>query len=501
MTRDSLAFVRGVVMLAAGLLVIVAVALAVDVVTWRTSMARLTVMDYTEARFLADATNRGLNQLLAVTFTVVAIAVPLTANLYSLKFLEFFIKDQVNAAVLTLVVFADLVSFWVIFSLKQDFIPYFQLYAAFGLLVVCLGLLFPYLAYVFRFLHPSTLLQRLEAEIAAAVNAAARRSGEARKQRELAAEGLEHIANIAIRSIERTDRATAIESVLALERVARGYWRLKASLPAQWFPVDAELFQGFSSMDVLEISASRTWVEMKLFWQLRCILSAAIPRTHDVADTVARTLRHLGLEEPAREDAAVRDLVVDYFNTFLRLAISRRDAHSAFSLFDHYQLYAESLNAEQPALALKIAYFSEYYGQLARDNQLPFIVEAAAHDLGRLAWHAWQTGAPNREKLLERFLHFDVKTMPPLAGVKKAQAILASQLLQGGQSEAAEQIQRHFIGLDPGLVAELEDDLRHVKNEKYWEISERRVNLDYVPDAQREKLREFFEKLLTMRGG
>jgi hypothetical protein len=62
---------------------VVAVALAVDVLTWRTSMARLTVMDYTEARFLADVTNRGLNQLLAVTFTVVAIAVPLTANLYS----------------------------------------------------------------------------------------------------------------------------------------------------------------------------------------------------------------------------------------------------------------------------------------------------------------------------------------------------------------------------------------------------------------------------------
>jgi hypothetical protein len=49
-----------------------------------------------------------------------------------------------------------------------------------------------------------------------------------------------------------------------------------------------------------------------------------------------------------RADPEVRELVVDYFNTFLRLAISRRDAHSAFSLFDHYQLYAESLNADQP---------------------------------------------------------------------------------------------------------------------------------------------------------
>jgi hypothetical protein len=74
-------------------------------------------------------------------------------------------------------------------------------------------------------------------------------------------------------------------------------------------------------------------------------------------------------------------------------------------------------------------------------------------------------------------------------------------LLEDGQSEAAEIIERHFIGLEPGFVAELEDDLRHVKNEKYWEISERRVNLDYVPEAQREKLREFFEKLLAMRGG
>ena len=288
--------------------------------------------------------------------------------------------------------------------------------------------------------------------------------------------------------------------MLALERAARAYWRLKGSLPPAWFPAEADLFLGFSSMEVSAISANRIWIEMKLLWQLRGILSAAVPRTHDVADTVARALRHLGQEEPALSDPALRELVVDYFNTFLRLAIWRRDAHSAFSLFDDYQRYAENLNDRQPALALQIAYYFEYYGQLARDNEMSFIVEAAAHDLGRLAWHAWQSGAPNRQKLLERFLHFDVKTTPPLPGVKKAQAILASQLLVAGQAEAAELIERHFVGLDPAFVAELADDLRHVRQEKFWEISERRVNLDYVPDPQREKLREFFEKLTAMRG-
>jgi len=37
--------------------------------------------------------------------------------------------------------------------------------------------------------------------------------------------------------------------------------------------------------------------------------------------------------------------------------------------------------------------------------------------------------------------------------------------------------------------------LLHIMREKYWEINERRMNIDYVPAPQREKLREFFEGL------
>ena len=55
-----------------------------------------------------------------------------------------------------------------------------------------------------------------------------------------------------------------------------------------------------------------------------------------------------------------------------------RDLQAAFA--------AHIVGADQPGLVLQIAYYFEYYGQLARDNQMPFIVEAAAHDLGRLAW-------------------------------------------------------------------------------------------------------------------
>jgi hypothetical protein len=495
MNRDSLIFMRGVVIMAAVMLLVVAAGIAIDLSAWGYPLAKLVTFDYNAAHFLADVTNRGLNQLLALVFTVVAIAVPLTANLYSLTFLEFFIRDRINAAVLALVVLTDAASYWVIYSLKSDFVPLFQLHLEFALLLVCLCVLFPYLVYVFRFLHPNTLLRRLEEEIDSAVRAAIHQPAAAAAQRKVVTHAIEQVANIAVRSIERTDRTTAIESVLTLERVGRAYWEVKGRLAPDWFVADPNSFRGFSSSAVEDFTASRTWVEMKLFSQLRGILSAAVPRTHDVADTAAKALRHLGLEAQARADAALRELIVEYFNTFIRLALTRRDAHTAFSLYDHYRLYAEALNGEHPDLVLEIAYYFEYYGQVARDNQLPFLVKAGAHDLGRLVQHAWETGAPNRQKLLERFLHYDMQTGAPLPGVKKAQAILASYFMLAGESDPVEQIRKSFAGLDGAFIAEIMDDLLHVKREKYWEVSERRTHIDYVPPAQREKLREFFDSL------
>src|SRR5258706_8177526 len=454
MKRDSLTFARGMVMLAAAVLVILSTTTLLDLWTAGRSLSSLTIFDYTTARFLADLTNRGLNQVMALAFTVVAIAVPLTANLYSLKFLDFFVKDRINAAVLTLVVVADLFSFWTVFSLKEDFIPYTVLYLAFGLLLLCLCVLFPYLLYVFRFLHPATLLNRLEHEICGALETqavprASLRQDHLAGRRRLVAAGIEHIANIAVRSIERTDRATAISSLFALQRVATSYWSVKSSLPTSWFQADPGTFQRFSSKAVAEFSTRHIWVELLLFWQLRDILSAAVPRTHDVADTAARTLRHLGQSAPARADPAVRELVIDYFNTFIRLALSRRDPRTAMGLFDHYRQYAEFLLGDDPTRVLQIAYYFEYYGQVARDSGLTFLVTIAAHELGDLVRFAWDAQAPNRQKLLERFMHFDLEEPQPLTGVKNAQAILASYCLRAGLPEPAEPIRRRYASLPP----------------------------------------------------
>src|SRR5512143_133159 len=92
-------------------------------------------------------------------------------------------------------------------------------------------------------------------------------------------------------------------------------------------------------------------------------------------------------------------------------------------------------------------------------------------------------------------MHYDTHLAKPLPGVKKAQAQLASYFLLAGDTEAAAVIRAAFAELDPEFVRTIADDLLHVRHQKYWEVNERRINMDYVPEPQRVKLAEFFASL------
>lgn len=488
----SLIFARSVVVLALSLVAVLGFLLALDMATFNYSFSTLITLDAEDAQHLNDLFNRNLNQLVAVVFAMVSIAVPLTANMYSLKFLEFFIQDRVNAAVLILVVASNVLNTWMGYSIKQQAIPYIQLNLVFGLTILCFSLLFPYLYYVFRFLHPNTLLNRLERENQRDLRIALKRP---LTQRAEVAANLEHIANIAVRSVERSDRNTAIESLFSLERAMRHYWSLKSKLPADWFHAEQDFFLGYSSKAVEDLSTSRDWVEMKLYGQLSQVMSAATSKMPELTATTAKILRKLGLEPSARRDPVLRELTMDYFNSFIRLGINRRDLRTVFSLFDQYRLFAEAFLSEHPDTVLDVAGYFEYYADVAREQNLLFLVEVVAHDLGALVQSAWQAKAPQRQQLLERFIAFNASAPKPLRGVKKAQAILASYFLLNDQTEPADSLRQAFAALPPDFIRSVRDELLGVKREKFWEVNERRLNVDYVPPAQRAKLQEFLDRL------
>ncbi len=494
MKDNTLRFVRMILYIIMGALGILVVQTLAELFFMDLSLPRLTSLAPAEARSLVTLLNGKLNQATSILFIVTGMAVPLTANLYSLKFLEFFIRNPVNVTVLLFVVFANISGLWTNYSLTATAVPTIQLGLMLVLTLVSLLLILPYLMYIFRFLHPRTLLSLLEGEVKSSLKTAclARKAPE---NRERVAETLEHIANISVRSVDRFDRNTAIEGVLTLERVARHYWKVKENLPPSWFEADQNFFLGFSSAALGEMTASRSWMEMKLYYQFFETLRAACPRMPELTSTIATSLRKLGVEPVSLENSALRELTMEYFNTFIRLTLNRHDVRSVFIILDQYRTFAETLEGKFPRELSEIAYYFSYYGAAAREQNLPFVVEAAAHDLGSLVKRAWQGGSSVREELLERFLHYDQPARPVLPGVKKAHALLASYFLQSGQGEAAERIRQSFQGLAPEFIRTLKDDLLRVTRQKYWEVSERRMNIEFVPEPQRARLREFFDGL------
>lgn len=496
MTSETRRLLRIVIVLIFGVSLLLTLEALLSLWIESGSMLRLITFNADDARFFANALSRNSNQLLAVIFTTVAIAVPLTANMYSIKFLELFINDRVTQVVLIIFVITMPQVTWLTYNIKNDSIPFLTLYVSFALVVLCNALLIPYLYYLFRFLHPNTLLSRLEKEIDDEFKAAQRKPNQAAAHARATSQLVEHIASIAIRSIDRSDRSTAIESVFALKRLMKSYWQKKETMPKAWFIVDSRALRSFSREMLLEISESRRWMEMKILSQMREVLSAAIPRMHDLVNAIADATSELGAEQEVQSDKAMTELFVEYFNTFIRLAINRRDQRSVFTLFNQYRVFAEGLCDSRPDLLLEIAFYFQYYAQVARDQNLPSMVEAIAHDLGALVRVSWEHNMPKWEKMLERFLSFDRETQErPLLGVKKAQVILAGFFLLHDLPDQAHFIGESLKGLEPKFIEKMKDDLLHVRREKYWEISERRFHIDYVPPKHREKIEEFFEAL------
>ncbi|PYQ42044.1 MAG: hypothetical protein DMF77_14215, partial [Acidobacteria bacterium] len=298
---------RGVLVMAA-ILGVTAAAVLADALRTGVPLSRLAAFDASEARNLINAFSRAGNQLVAVVFTTVSIAVPLTANMYSLKFLEFFLKDRVNSGMLLLAATVALNTILVQYATKDDFVPMLALNVHFALLSLAFILLFPYLYYLFRFLHPNTLLERLAGECTHHLALAARSPNDLAEHRRHVSESFEHIANIAVRSVDRLDRNTAIESVHMLETLAGRYQGVKPRLPAAWFEAEKELFLSFSSAAVDEANASRSWVEMKLLSQLRQTLGSAVTRMHDVTSAVVKALRRFALAATVRSDPRLREL-------------------------------------------------------------------------------------------------------------------------------------------------------------------------------------------------
>src|SRR5262249_27218235 len=154
--------------------------------------------------------------------------------------------------------------------------------------------------------------------------------------------------------------------------------------------------------------ARRIWFEMKIMRQYQMVFGEALNRMRDVNCVIAINTRLLAEEAAARNHLELLELLVKFFNTFLRAAINRADVRTAYNVSHQYRLLAQSLlDRREGAHTLAIARHFHYYGLLSYGARLPFLLETVAYDLCALNEVAHARRAPVTDELLAIFLRVD----------------------------------------------------------------------------------------------
>ena len=451
----------------------------------------------TMARGSATAISRAYNVLISIFLSSIAIAVPLTANLYTPKLLDLFIRNRINVATLSFFVFSAAHSLWTTHATwdvgplgERGFYPRLSLWVTFETMMLGWSLLIPYFYFMFSFLNPGRIIARVSAELTRSFERIPATDGAALRRLQLHVDQwLLHLGNIILRAIDRSDRDVALDAIHALERVLGAYQGKKPALPAAWFEITGEQFVGLSGAAVEIIRRERIWVEHKGLHQLELAHNAALAKMQDAISAVSDVDRRIAHAAAAHGDGATLHLCVRYFNNFLREATKRKDVHAIFDVFQKYKELAHELFEGHSALTLAIARHIGYYAELGRLSGLHFIYELAAYDLGSVLESVGERDGTARAVLVELLLGFGA--LPGSVRLVKAKLIAGGYLHAHGFLREAARVREHLGAVPQPLLGEAVQALLQEQDPIFWEVTDRQVNIDYVGAERRQAIREF----------
>ena len=437
--------------------------------------------------------------VLAILITVVAIVVELAANRYTHRITQLFVRDPVNLVVMGLFVLTTILCLWVSTTpapTGEAPLPRGALVLCMSLVTACLLALIPYFGFLFRFVSPLSILDRLRIQAVRAVGRARTRPVEPERNRVV--EAIEELEDVARSARDHSDRGISMAGVDALAELVREVAPLREGLPRAWFAVDAGLARDpdFVSMapSVLdEIDREGTWLEIKVLRQYWSLFSESLVTARDVANLVALNTRRL-----TEEGALPLRLSCQFFNSYLRAAINARDLRTAYYVLHQYRLLAEfRLVREDGADTLEIASHLRYYGRLGYEQNQAFLLEVVAYDIGLLVERAARAELPDVDPLLDMLLEVDSESRTfeqeeRLRGVRRAQIQVAAFFLERGDEARARRVYEDMAGEPPERMVAIRAELEAEKESGYREFTDRGVNFAYLEPARRAKLPEFF---------
>lgn len=437
---------------------------------------------------------RAYNNVLAMLIATIGLAIPLTANMHTPKLIEMFLKDRINRWVLTYIAFGAAHVLWVGYMIGPEFAPTWAIaFSVFGALVGW-AILLPYFFYVVRFVDPSRLVIRLRDMSNRIIDRTADRVLDPIEAQQELGMRVGQIGTIIIKSLDRGDRDVAAEGAWGLKVQLDHYDRYKSRMPREWFVVDRADFVGFSDEALEMLSENKTWYEMKCLQQIELGFLRALHGPTDTVSVFSDAVRVIGCRSHERHDEQALRLAVRFFNNFLREAIKSRNLRAVYDVFHQYRKLARTV-VDRPELLRDIGFYFTYYATMARTYGMVFAPQLALFDLGYVTRRAYERASPAAADLLKEVLALPHRTGEDVHSMAvKAKLILGGFFVGNKLDAEAEAVRKNLRDVDGVEVDRAELELLRA-DRSFFEVTDRQLNLEYVPPERREPLQRFCQSL------
>ena len=462
--------------------------------------------------------------VLGIVITVVSIIVQLSANRFT-GVTRLFLSDRTTQGVMAYYIVTCIFGVWLGPALQEAFVPRLPLLVMLVLTSVGIAMMAPYFGYVFWFLEPIHIIERIRRRALQAASRGARQCAEDELDSSQAAvlSAMEELTDICSHSISGKDKIIAGGAVDAIKDLVVCYLQSKESANPQWFCVGSRIrgnpdFVAMAPESLQELERTRTWVEWKALRQYLGIYNESLTLMRDINYLIAIDTRYIGEAGLRAVDRELVALVVRYMNSYLRTTINSKDVRTAYNVLNQYRLLVESmLRSGWSSAALQCVQHMKYYGHLSFERNLTFVTETVAYDVAALCQlaHTLEGQSPEELKegratrtpvssversMLDEFLELDQPLIDRrqekgLLGVRKAQVKLACYYLDCGASHLALLIARDLSQEPSARLRLIWQQLSEVEGEEFWEITDRGRNFEFMPPSQRARLSQFFAGL------
>lgn len=445
--------------------------------------------------------------VLAIAITVVAIVVELAATRYSHLITRLFMREPVNMAVLGLFLLTTIQCVWtaVTFSHVEEgaILPHAGFFVTLVLVTVSLLLLLPYIYFVFTFLSPISVIERICDNAVSAIGLGSK--GRVEDAQRLVLVAVDELQDVSRGAVEQGDRSIAMTGVNGLATLVYDHAVLRSALPEGWFRVNDVVardpdFISLTDDSVEQVEREQIWLETKVFRQLYSLMAQSAGVARDVANLIGINTGQIA-RDLGTDDRRLLDLCIRAFNSYLRISINAQDARTAYYIMDQYRDVAEHLlTLDEQALVLEIAGYFRLYGQVAHRAGMSFLLDAAAYDVVHLIEQAVAADNPVVDELLEVLLELDQEIREEyqedsLLGVRRSQIQLATLFLARGDEARVNRIVADLKGERTSRLSRIREGLEAEDRPQYWELTDRGANFSYLDPERRRYLRPLFERL------